>query len=145
VPHISRSALVPYAAQRMFDLVNDVERYPEFLPWCASAAVHDRQAEHLVAELQIARGGVRHRFTTRNALAPPQRMTLSLEEGPFEHFVGEWRFTPLGDDACKVELEMDFEYSGRIVRTALAPLFNRSADTMVDAFCARARDLFGDG
>ncbi|HSG87941.1 MAG TPA: type II toxin-antitoxin system RatA family toxin [Pseudomonadales bacterium] len=145
MPHISRSALVPYAAERMFDLVNDVERYPEFLPWCASAAVHDRQAGHLVAELHIARGGVRHRFTTRNALHPPGRMTLSLEEGPFDHFIGEWRFTPLGDDACKVELEMDFEYSGRIVRTALAPLFNRSADTMVDAFCARARDLFDDG
>lgn len=144
MPHISRSALVPHSARRMFDLVNDVERYPEFLPWCASAAIHDVQPDQLVAELEIARGGVRHRFTTRNALHPPERMTLSLEEGPFEHFIGEWRFSALGDDACKVELEMDFEYSGRIVRTALAPLFNRSADTMVDAFCARAQALYGD-
>jgi ribosome-associated toxin RatA of RatAB toxin-antitoxin module len=145
VPHISRSALVPFSAERMFELVNDVERYPEFLPWCASARVHDRGENELVAELEISRGGMRHRFVTRNALAPPVRMTLSLEEGPFEHFAGEWRFTPLADEACKVELEMDFEYAGRILRTALAPLFNRSADAMVDAFCVRARSLFGTG
>lgn len=145
MPHISRSALVPYADVRMFELVDDVERYPEFLPWCASAVVHDRQPDELIAELEIARAGVRHRFTTRNALHPPGRMTIALEEGPFEHFIGEWRITALGEDACKVELEMDFEYSGRLVRTALAPLFNRSADTMVDAFCARARELFGEG
>lgn len=143
MPHISRSALVPYSAERMFDLVDDVERYPEFLPWCACARVHDRGEGQLVAELEIRRGGARHRFVTRNVLAPPERMTLSLEEGPFEHFIGEWRFTPLAEEACKVELEMDFEYAGRFLRTALAPLFNRSADTMVDAFCARARALYG--
>lgn len=144
MPHIMRSALVPHSAERMFSLVNDVERYVEFLPWCSAARVHEESAGVLVAELEISRGGVSQRFTTRNALVPPQRMTLELVEGPFEWFAGEWRFTPLSDEACKVELEMDFEYAGRIARTALAPLFAKSADEQVDAFCARARSLFGE-
>lgn len=144
MPHIMRSALVPHSAERMFSLVNDVERYVEFLPWCSSARVHEESTGVLVAELEISRGGLKQRFTTRNALAPPERMTLELVEGPFEWFAGEWRFTALAEDACKVELEMDFEYAGRIARTALAPLFAKSADEQVDAFCARARDLFGE-
>jgi ribosome-associated toxin RatA of RatAB toxin-antitoxin module len=144
VPKIARSALVPYAAARMFALVNEVERYPEFLPWCSAAAVREREADHLVAELEIRRAGIGHRFTTRNELEAPERMTLELVEGPFEHFSGEWRFTPLAEDACKVQLDLDFEYAGRILRAALGPMFNRSADTLVDAFCARARALYGE-
>lgn len=144
MPHILRSALVPHSAERMFSLVNDVERYVEFLPWCSAARVHEESAGVLVAELEISRGGVTQRFTTRNALVPPERMTLELVEGPFDWFAGEWRFTALAEDACKVELEMDFEYAGRIARTALAPLFLKSADEQVDAFCARARCLFGE-
>lgn len=144
MPRIARSALVPYGAERMFALVNDVERYPEFLPWCAGARLLEREADQLVAELEIRRGGIGHRFTTRNVLAPPERMSLELVEGPFEHFRGVWQFTPLAEDACKVQLDLDFEYAGRIVRTALGPMFDRSADTLVDAFCARARNLYGE-
>jgi ribosome-associated toxin RatA of RatAB toxin-antitoxin module len=144
VPHISRSALVPYSAARMFALVGDIERYVEFLPWCAAAKVHEESDDVVIAELEISRAGLRQRFTTRNALAPPERMTLELVEGPFTWFAGEWRFTPLTEDACKVELEMDFEYAGRIARTALAPMFAKSADEQVDAFCARARSLYGE-
>jgi ribosome-associated toxin RatA of RatAB toxin-antitoxin module len=144
VPHILRSALVPHSAERMFSLVNDVARYVEFLPWCSAARVHEESVGVLVAELEISRGGITQRFTTRNALVPPERMTLELVEGPFDWFAGEWRFTALAEDACKVELEMDFEYAGRIARTALAPLFLKSADEQVDAFCARARCLFGE-
>ena len=144
MPHITRSALVPHSAERMFALVNDIERYVEFLPWCTAASVHEESDRVVVAELEISRGGMRQRFTTRNALAPPERMTLELLEGPFNWFAGEWRFTPLGDDACKVELEMDFEYSGRIARTALAGLFAKAADEQVDAFCVRARMVYGE-
>ncbi|MEE4302296.1 MAG: type II toxin-antitoxin system RatA family toxin [Pseudomonadales bacterium] len=144
MPHILRSALVPHSAERMFSLVNDVARYVEFLPWCSAARVHEESVGVLVAELEISRGGITQRFTTRNALVPPERMTLELVEGPFDWFAGEWRFTALAEDACKVELEMDFEYAGRIARTALAPLFLKSADEQVDAFCARARCLFGE-
>lgn len=144
MPHIARSALVAHSAARMFSLVGDIERYVEFLPWCTSANVREESADVVVAELEISRAGVRQRFTTRNALAPPERMTLELVEGPFDWFAGEWRFTPLAEDACKVELEMDFEYAGRIARTALAPFFAKAADEQVDAFVARARSIFGD-
>ena len=96
-----------------------------------------------MAELAIARSGVSQRFTTRNLMRPVDSVTLELVEGPFEHFVGQWQFMALADDACKVSLEMDFEYAGRLMRRALGPVFNRSADTLVDAFCARARLLYG--
>lgn len=125
----------------MFDLVNDIERYPEFLPWCADASVASRSEHEVVATLAIRRAGLKQSFTTRNQLEPPERVTLNLLDGPFEYFEGVWRFTPLAASACKVALDLDFEYSGRLMRVALGPVFNRSADAMVDAFCARARDL----
>lgn len=144
MPHISRSALVPYSAAAMFALVDDVDAYREFLPWCSSSREHERSEDSVVAELEIARAGVNQRFTTRNARVPGERLTLELVEGPFDWFAGEWRFLALSDEACKVELEMDFEYSGRLVRTALGPVFNRSADTLVDAFVARAKQVYGE-
>lgn len=141
MPKISRSALVPYSAEAMFDLVNDVERYPEFLPWCAAAEVRSRSDDAMVATLEIRRAGISHRFTTRNRMTRPDRLTLELLDGPFDHFDGVWRFTPLSPDACKVALDLDFDYAGRLIRAALGPVFNRSADTLVDAFCVRAREL----
>jgi len=141
VPKISRSALVPYSAEAMFDLVNAVERYPEFLPWCAAAEIQSRSDDGMVATLEIRRAGMSHRFTTRNRMMRPQRLTLELLDGPFDHFDGVWQFTPLAPDACKVALDLDFDYAGRLIRAALGPVFNRSADTLVDAFCARAREV----
>lgn len=125
----------------MFDLVNDVERYPEFLPWCAAAEVRSRSEDAMVATLEIRRAGMSHRFTTRNRMTRPERLALELVDGPFDHFDGLWQFTPLGPDACKVALDLDFDYAGRLIRAALGPVFNRSADTLVDAFCARAREV----
>ncbi len=125
----------------MFDLVNDIERYPEFLPWCAGASVERRSEHEVVATLAIRRAGLKQSFTTRNQLDPPERVTLELVDGPFEYFEGAWQFTPLSASACKVALDLDFEYAGRLMRAALGPVFNRSADAMVDAFCARAQDL----
>lgn len=124
----------------MFDLVNDVERYPEFLPWCAAAEVRSRGDDAMVATLEIRRAGISHRFTTRNRMTRPERLTLELLDGPFDHFDGLWQFTPLSSDACKVALDLDFDYAGRLIRAALGPVFNRSADTLVDAFCARAKE-----
>lgn len=141
MPHVSRSALVPYAAARMYALVNDVNAYPEFLPWCSAARILEAGDDYMVAELAIERGGVAQRFTTRNQLVADQQITLELVEGPFEHFVGRWQFIALAEDACKVALELDFDYAGRLMRKMLGPVFNRSADTLVDAFCARARAL----
>ena len=143
MPVIARSALVPFAAEQLYELVNDVERYPDFLPWCAGVEVQARSAAEVVASLDVRRAGIRHRVTTRNRLAPPQRVVLELVQGPFEHFHGEWRFDALAADACKVTLTLDFEYAGRLIRMAFGPLFNRAADTMVDAFCARAGVVYG--
>ena len=143
MPVIARSALVPFAAEQLFALVDDVERYPEFLPWCASVDVQSYCDSAVAATLHVRRAGIRHQLTTRNLRFPPERMVLELVDGPFEHFHGEWRFEPLAPAACKVTLSLDFEYAGRVVRVAFAPLFNRAADTMVDAFCARAQAIYG--
>jgi len=143
VPVIARSALVPFAAEQLYELVNDVERYPDFLPWCAAVEVQSRSEAEVVASMDVRRAGIRHRVTTRNLLGPPTRLVLELVEGPFERFQGEWRFEALAADACKVTLTLDFEYAGRLIRMAFGPLFNRAADTMVDAFCARAAAVYG--
>ncbi len=145
MPRVERSALVPYPAERMFELVDDVESYPEFLPWCADARVLERREERMRAELVVARAGIRHAVRTENARRRPEHIELHLLDGPFSHFEGRWRFTRLAADASKVALHLEFEYSGRMVRFALGPFFNRAADTLVDAFCERAHALHREG
>ena len=141
--HIQRSALLPYPAQALYDLVNDVARYPEFLPWCASSEVLEVSENHMRASLEVAKGGLSQRFTTRNVLVPGQSIELNLEQGPFEHLHGQWLFKALGEKACKISLELSFDYAGAIMRATLGPLFNQASNTMVDAFCERARQLYG--
>lgn len=128
----------------MFDLVNDVARYPEFLPWCRSTRVVEESDEHMVATIEVAKGGIHQSFTTRNSLQPPERLELSLVEGPFRSLRGEWRFQPLSDEACKVELHLQFDFSNRIVSMAFGPVFNQVCETMLDAFVQRARQVHGD-
>lgn len=141
--HIQRSALLPYPAQALYALVNDVARYPEFLPWCASSEVLEVSDNHMRASLEVAKGGLSQRFTTRNLLVPGQSIELNLEQGPFEHLHGQWLFKALGEKACKISLELSFDYAGAIMRATLGPLFNQASNTMVDAFCERARQLYG--
>ena len=142
MPRVERSALLPYRAADVFDIVNDVSRYPEFLPWCAAAAVLQATDEEVVAELSLAASGIRETFTTRNRLTPFERIEMVLVSGPFRELSGGWTFTRLGDDAgCRVALELDFQLSG--VRSLLGSVFSRAADQMVDAFCARANELLG--
>ncbi|CAE6898519.1 MAG: ubiquinone-binding protein [Pseudomonadaceae bacterium] len=141
--HIQRSALLPYTAQALYDLVNDVAQYPEFLPWCASSQVLEVSDEHMRASLDIAKGGLSSRFVTRNTLVPGKSIELNLDEGPFTKLHGRWEFKALGDKACKISLDMQFDYAGSLVRATLGPLFNQAANTLVDAFCQRAKDLYG--
>ncbi|MEH6485016.1 MULTISPECIES: type II toxin-antitoxin system RatA family toxin [Pseudomonas] len=141
--HIQRSALLPYTAQALYDLVNDVAQYPEFLPWCASSQVLEVSDEHMRASLDIAKGGLSSRFVTRNTLVPGKSIELNLDEGPFTKLHGRWEFKALGDRACKISLDMQFDYAGSLVRATLGPLFNQAANTLVDAFCQRAKDLYG--
>jgi len=139
MPHVVRSALMPYAAERMFALVDDVERYPEFLPWCESVQVLTRDEDVVVAALTLARAGFRHRLVTRNSRAVPERIGLELVDGPFRRFAGGWTFTRLSADGCKVELELDFDFVRGLPKPMFAPFFTKAAGTLVDAFCKRAR------
>jgi len=143
VAAIERSALVPFSAERMFALVNDVRRYPEFVPWCAGAEVLEETDALIEASLRLKRGGVEHRFTTRNTLTPFTAMRLELVDGPFTTFSGDWTFKALGEDACKIGLTLTFQYRGRLATAALGALLSSSADTLVEAFCQRAKALYG--
>lgn len=139
---IDKSALVMHSAERMFALVNDIPRYPEFLPWCAGAEVHNITASELTASLEIAKGGVRHRLTTRNELLAPEQIEMVLVDGPFRNLRGRWYFRPLNDSACKVALQLEFEFSGSLARMAFGSVFSQAANTMVEAFCRRADELY---
>ncbi|NBA96519.1 type II toxin-antitoxin system RatA family toxin [Pseudomonas sp. R5(2019)] len=141
--HIQRSALLPYPARALYDLVNDVARYPEFLPWCSTATVLEASKEQMRASLKVAKGGVSQQFVTRNTLVPGQSIEMNLEEGPFNQLHGLWTFKPLGEKACKISLDLSFDYAGPLVRATLGPLFNQAANTLVDAFCQRAKQLHG--
>ncbi|MFV9656013.1 type II toxin-antitoxin system RatA family toxin [Pseudomonas sp. NY15366] len=140
---IQRSALLPYPAKALFDLVNDVASYPQFLPWCSASEVLEVSETHMLASLEVAKGGIGQRFVTRNVLLPGQRIEMNLQEGPFSSLNGVWEFKALGDKACKISLDLTFDYAGPLVRATLGPLFNQAANTMVDAFCQRAKQLYG--
>lgn len=140
---ISRTALQPYSAQQMFDLVNDVARYPEFLPWCSKGEVIHHNGDEMVASVHIRKGPVQQQFTTHNRMIPGERIDMTLVDGPFKHLQGQWRFIPLAEDACKVEFDIEYEVASGLFGKLLAPVFEQIATTLVDAFCQRARSEYG--
>jgi len=139
---INRTALVMHSAEEMFDLVNDVRRYPDFLPWCSRTEVLSQADDHIQATLHLAKGGLSYAFTTRNELQRPNRMVIRLVEGPFKTLEGEWSFSALSDEASKVELNLSFEFSGKLTSLAMSKVFNSVATTLVDAFVARADKIY---
>lgn len=141
---IDRSALVWHSAERMFALVSDIPSYPKFLPWCSAAEVHDVSADQVLASIEVAKSAVRHRFTTRNTMTARQ-INIDLVEGPFKSLQGRWYFEPLDVNASKVILELDFEFSGRLAQMAFGPIFSQAANSLVDAFCLRADQVYGRG
>lgn len=141
--HISRSALVMYSAEQMFNLVNDVRRYPEFLPGCAATEVIAESDDFIEAQLTIIKAGIEQRFSTHNDLIRPARMEMRLLDGPFTHFRGIWLFTRLSDEACKVSLDMEFEIKNRLTGAAMGVVFKQVAGMMVDAFVKRAKHVYG--
>ncbi|HEX5093676.1 MAG TPA: type II toxin-antitoxin system RatA family toxin [Burkholderiales bacterium] len=140
---IARSAIVEHSAEHMYALVEGIEAYPQFLPWCREARVAERGPARTVATLTVGVGGVRYAFTTENANHPPDGIELRLREGPFRHFSARWRFDALGPRATRVGFEMEYAFSGALVSRALGPIFERIADTMVDAFSRRADAVDG--
>jgi ribosome-associated toxin RatA of RatAB toxin-antitoxin module len=139
---IARSAIVEHSAEEMFALVDDVESYPRFLPWCRAAKVDERSAGSVQATLSVGMRGLKQTFSTRNELHPPGAMDMRLLKGPFRHFAAAWRFKPLSAQACSVEFSLEYEMAGPLAKM-LEPLFDHIADTMVDAFTRRADDLHG--
>jgi ribosome-associated toxin RatA of RatAB toxin-antitoxin module len=141
MPTVSKSVLVPRSAEQMFALVDDVERYPQFLPWCSGARVLERNDEVTRARLEIDYRGLRTHFTTVNRKQPPRRMDLQLEEGAFERLEGRWLFTSLGEEGSRVELTLDYELARGSLNLVVAPVLGHIMETLVDRFVARAESL----
>ena len=139
---VSRSALVPYSCEQMFDVANDARHYPQFLPWCVASEVFSETESEMVASLELAKGGVHKKFTTRNTKYRPDHIDIQLEEGPFHALTGRWTFKALGAVGCKVTLDLSFEFSGGFIDSALSHFFVQGADRIVDAFCERADQIY---
>lgn len=140
MPTVRKSVLVDRSAATMFALVEDVERYPEFLPWCRSTHVYERTDELTRARLDIDYRGLKTHIVTRNRKDPPGAMRLDFVEGPFERFSAQWTFTPLGESGCRVEYVMEYSFSSATVERMLAPVFGYIAETLVERFVARAEE-----
>ena len=130
---------MPYSAAQMFDLVADVEKYPEFMPWCGGAEVQTRDEHGMQASILISFAGMKQRFTTRNTHVYPDRIDLELVDGPFSSLIGHWEFQPLAEDACKVLFTMEYAFSNRALEMVVGPVFNRIATSFIDSFTKRAQ------
>ncbi|OGT38283.1 MAG: ubiquinone-binding protein [Gammaproteobacteria bacterium RIFCSPHIGHO2_12_FULL_38_14] len=140
---LKRSAIVSYSTRQMFELVNDIEEYPRFLPWCDKSEIIKKNNEEVVAALDINWKGIHKRFTTRNRLYPFERMEINLVNGPLQRMEGIWCFQSLNTNACKVLLDLEFEFAGSFIDRFFQPVFQHIANTLVDAFCKRAVELYG--
>lgn len=140
---INRSTLLPYTAPQLFTLVNDIEAYPQFMDGCVGAHILERSANFIEARLDLAKGGIRQSFTTRNTLRAGEGITLELLEGPFDFFEGNWGFHQLGDAACKVSLHIEFTMNRGVLGAAAGKLFSRVTDKLVDSVSKRAKVIYG--
>jgi len=139
---VQKSALVKFSAQQMFDLVNDIEAYPQFLPWCSGSRIIKREDNVVEAELLISKGGFKKAFSTRNLIDDGGKITVSLLDGPFSYLEGVWNFMPLREDASKISLDLEFEMSGKLASLAFGAVFNQICNTMVGAFTTRAKEVY---
>ncbi len=140
---LKRNALVPYSQRQMFELVNAIEDYPRFLPWCDKSKIITRNEQEVVAELDINWKGIHKGFTTRNRLFAYDRVEITLINGPLHRLDGIWSFLALDEHACKIDLELEFEFTGHFIDRLFQPVFQHIANTLVEAFCKRAVELYG--
>ncbi|HHF7365847.1 TPA: type II toxin-antitoxin system RatA family toxin [Legionella bozemanae] len=143
MPIVKKSRTVNYTCEQMFSLVNEVERYAEFLPYCTESLVHHRDEDEVQATLVIGAAGMSKSFTTRNRLQINKMIEIRLVDGPFSHLEGFWRFDEV-DEGCKVSFDLEFEFAGRMFSMLLGPVFEQVTDKMVDSFCERARTIYGE-
>ncbi|HYC43735.1 MAG TPA: type II toxin-antitoxin system RatA family toxin [Noviherbaspirillum sp.] len=140
---VHKSVLLGYSAEQMFALVDNIEDYPKFLPWCGGTEVRQRDGEKVVATLQINYHGVKQTFSTENLHVRPVSITMTLLEGPFKHLHGTWTFKALRADACKIDFDLHYEFSSRVLEQVIGPVFNMIANSFVDSFCKRAEAVYG--
>lgn len=143
MPQVNRSALVMFSAEQMYDLVNDIVAYPEFVPDCAAAKILEQNENEVTASLQISKGGLSKWFTTKNSMLSDNRVQMELVDGPFKKLTGGWQFSVLDDNACKITLSLDFEFSSKLIEMAFGKIFNEVANNMVAAFTSRAKQVYG--
>ncbi|CCQ11627.1 Putative oligoketide cyclase/dehydratase or lipid transport protein YfjG [Pseudoalteromonas luteoviolacea B = ATCC 29581] len=143
MPQIEKSALVMYSTKEMFDLVNDVQAYPEFLPNCSGAKVLSADGLVVRASLEISKAGISKWFTTQNQLIANKQVSMQLVDGPFKFLRGDWQFIELDEHACKVSLQLEFEFANKLVELAFGKVFNEVASNMVAAFTQRAKLVYG--
>lgn len=143
MPQISRSALVPFSAEQMYTLVNDVAAYPHFLPGCTGSRILSQEKNSMTAAVDVSKVGISKTFITKNTLLINQRIQMNLVDGPFRKLTGGWHFTPLGEQACKVELHLDFEFTSTLIEMAFGRVFKELASNMVQSFTLRAKEVYG--
>lgn len=144
ITKIKRSSFLPYSARQMFELVDAIDDYPRFLPWCSKSHVIRREADEVEASLELSWSGMHKSFTTKNKLTPYERIDITLVQGPFRHLEGIWSFVPMGEDGCKVELELDFELTGHFLDKFFQPVFHHMANSLVELFTKRAMEVYGN-
>ncbi|MBL0165795.1 MAG: type II toxin-antitoxin system RatA family toxin [Propionivibrio sp.] len=140
---VEKSVLIERSAQQMFDLVDEVEDYPGFLPWCSQTRVEFRDASRTIATLHINYRSVKSHFTTENEKEIPLRMRIKLVDGPFRRLEGLWYFRPLAENACKIEFRLSYDFSSKMFEKVIGPVFSQIANTFVDAFVRRADEVYG--
>jgi ribosome-associated toxin RatA of RatAB toxin-antitoxin module len=140
---ISKSAIVPYTPQQMFELVNNIDDYSQFLNWCDSSAILNQSDNQITASVEINKGGIKQTFSTLNTLTPYKSIAMELVDGPFDVLSGEWRFEPLGENATKIHLDLQFKFKSMLIDMALSPVFKNIANSQLDSFVARAKYIYG--
>jgi len=141
--HVQRSALLPYSVVQMYQLVNDIDAYPDFIPWCVKCDVAKESEHEKQATMHFASSGIKASVTTRNELVKNEKITMHLVAGPFKHLTGSWRFHAIDDNACRVELDMEFSFSIRFYEITLGPIFHQLANKLVSLFSQRAEEVYG--
>ena len=142
MPQISRTALVPFSAEQMYQLVNDVKSYPDFLPGCTGSRVLEFGPTQMTAAGDVSKAGISKTFTTRNTLTSNQSILMSLVDGPFKKLIVGWKFIPLSPEACKIEFHLDFEFTNKLIEMAFGRIFKELAANMVQAFTSRAKEVY---
>jgi len=140
---INRSALVPFSADNMFDLVDDIEAYSKFLPWCKSTTVYKREGNNVEASIEMSKAGINKSFATHNTSTGKKVIEMRLMEGPFQHLEGYWRFEALNPTACKISLDIEFEFSNKMLSMTVGPVFSQICNSLVNAFVSRAQEVYG--